>query len=40
MAPKRPYTAERLQHAASISADGARRELAAVLDLTCEYPFY
>ena len=38
MAPKQPYTAERLQQAARASADGARREHA--VNLTCEYPFY
>ena len=40
MAPKRPFTATRLQHAASSSAEDARRDLAAVLELTCGYPFY
>ena len=38
MAPKQPYTTERLQRAASASADGARREHA--VNLTCEYPSY
>ena len=38
MAPKQPYTAERLQQAARAFAYGARREHA--VNLTCEYPFY
>ena len=37
MAPKRPYTAERLRQAASASADGARGDHPTVADLSCEY---
>ena len=37
MAPKRPYTADRLQQAASASADGARGDHPTVADLSCEY---
>ena len=37
MAPKRPYTAERLRQAARASADGARANHPIVADLSCEY---
>ena len=37
MAPKRPYTAVRLQQAASASADDARSDHPTAADLSCEY---
>ena len=37
MAPKHPYTAERLRQKARASADGARGDHPTVADLSCEY---